>query len=92
MLCYNRKDISEGIDPVKSNYSKECMVFHYWSFNRVFQFQDSVCNSCHNLMILCLNVSNIAIITVKVVDYHYITRDMSKSEAFQFDKFNWKIW
>ena len=88
MLYYNRKDISEGTDPVKSNYSKECMVFHYWSFNHGFQFQDSVCNSCHNLMILCLNVSNIAIITVKVVDYHYITRDMSKSEAFQFDKFN----
>ena len=59
MLCYNRKDISEGIDPVKSNYSKECMVFHYWSFNHGSQFQDSVCNGCHNLMILFLMLATL---------------------------------
>ena len=30
MLYYDKIDISEGIDPAKSNNSKECMVCHYW--------------------------------------------------------------
>ena len=56
--------ISEGIDPTKSNSSKEWMICHYWFFKQWFKFQDSVCNGCHDLTILCLNISNIAIITV----------------------------
>ena len=33
-------------------------------FNHRFKFQDSVCNVCHNLTILCVNTSDITIITV----------------------------
>ena len=33
MLCYKRIDLSGGIDAAKSNSSKECIVYHYWSFN-----------------------------------------------------------
>ena len=29
MLYYDRIDISEGIDPTKSNKSRECMIRHY---------------------------------------------------------------
>ena len=56
MLHYDKIDISEGIDPTKSN-SKECMTCHYWSFNHGVKFQDSVCNGCHDLTIFCLNIS-----------------------------------
>ena len=38
-------------------------------FNDEFKFQDSVSDGCHDLTILCLNISDIAIITVKHVDY-----------------------
>ena len=58
--------MSKGIDPTKSNRSKECMICYYWSFNQGFEFQGSVCNSCHDLTILCLNIRNIAIINVNV--------------------------
>ena len=34
-----------------------------------FKFQNSICNGCHDLTMLCLNISNIAIITVKGVGY-----------------------
>ena len=68
MLSYNRIDINEVIDPTKSNNSKECMVFHYWFFNHGFKFQDSVCNNCHDWTMLCLNVSDISLITVKKVN------------------------
>ena len=42
-------------------------------FYQGFKFQDSVCNSYHNLTILNVNVSNIAIFTIKNVDYCYIS-------------------
>ena len=46
-------DIGEGIDPAKINKSKECMICHYWFLIHGFKFQDSLCNGCHNLTILC---------------------------------------
>ena len=52
-----------------------------WFFNRLFKFQDHVCNDCHDLTIFCLNRSNIAIITVKNVDYCCIMYIINKSEA-----------
>ena len=69
MLYYDRIDISERIDLTKNNRSKECMICHYWFFNHGFKFQDSICNGCHDLTILIVNISGIAIITVKNVDY-----------------------
>ena len=68
MLYYNRVDISEGNDLAKSNNNKECMICHYFFFNHGrFKFQDSLCNGCHDLTMLTINISNIAIITVKNV-------------------------
>ena len=69
MLYYDRIDISKGIDPTKSNKSRECMICQYWFFNHGFKFQDSVCNGCQDLTMLCPNISDITIITVKNVDY-----------------------
>ena len=69
MLYCDRNYVSEGIDPTKSNVSKERMIFHYWVFNHGFKSQDSICNGYHDLTILCLNISDIAIITVKNIDY-----------------------
>ena len=46
MLCYDRIDVSGGIDSTKRNINKECMICHYWFFNHGFKFQDSVCNGC----------------------------------------------
>ena len=72
MLYYDRTDISKGIDLAKTNNSKECMICHYCFFNQRFEFQDYVCNGCHDFPMLCLNISDIAIFTVKNVDYHCI--------------------
>ena len=30
MLEYNRIDVSEGIDVIKTNASKECDIYHCW--------------------------------------------------------------
>ena len=78
MLDYNKIDISEGIYPTKSKRKKESMVCHQCFFNQGFTFQKYVCNSGHDL---CLNLSNIAIMPVKSVDYCCIFYKISKFEA-----------
>ena len=57
------------------------MICRYWFFNHGFKFQDSVCNGCHDLTILSVNIRDIAIITVNNVDYCCIIHNTSKSEA-----------
>ena len=81
MLHYDRTDISERIDLAKSNRSKGYMICHYWFFNHGFKFQNSVCNGCHDLTMLRLNISDTTIITVKIVDYHCIIHNITTSEA-----------
>ena len=67
-----RIGLSKGIDPARINNRKECIVYHHWFFNHGLEFQDSVCNGCHDLMMLHLNISDIVIITVKGFDYRCI--------------------
>ena len=78
MLYYDRIGISKVTDLSKSNDSKECMICHYCLFKYGLEFQHYICNGCHDLAILCLNTSSIAIITV---DYHCIIYNIIKSEA-----------
>ena len=80
-MYYDRFYVSEGTDSTKSNKSRECMICHYWFFNHGFKFQDYVCNGCHDLTMLSVNISDIAIITVKNADYRCITHNISKSKA-----------
>ena len=86
MLYYDGTDISEEIDSTKSNRSKKCVICHYWFYNHGLKSQDSACSGHHDLTILCLNIANIAIITVKDIDYRYIIHSISKSEAINFSK------
>ena len=72
MLYYDRIDINEETDTTKS---------YLGFFNHGFEFQNSVCNGCHDLTILRLNISDIAVITVKGVDYLSIIHEIYKSEA-----------
>ena len=81
MLYYDKIDLSKGIDIAKSNNSKECMVCQYWYFNHEFKLQYSVCNGCHDLLMLCLNLSNINIISVKGIDYRCIIHYISKFDS-----------
>ena len=60
------------------------MISHYCSFlNFGFKLQDSVCNSCNDLTILSINISDIPNIAGKNVDYHSIIRNIRKSEVIK---------
>ena len=77
-------DLSEGSN--KSNNSNKCTVCHHCFFNHGFKFQDFVCSVCHNLTMLSLSIGDIAIITVKAVDYCRAVHELSKSEAINLLK------
>ena len=65
MIYYDRIDVSEGIDVNKTSASKECDVCHYWYFlNYSFKFQPNVCNRYHDLLMMSMNLSNIAILNI----------------------------
>ena len=55
-------------------------------FNHGFKFQDYVCNVCHDLSVFCLNINDIAFITVKNVDYRCIIHNISKADVINLLK------
>ena len=85
-MYYERIDLSEGTDPAKSNNSKECIICCYWYFDHGFNFQNFVCNVCHNLTMLCFNISNVAIITIKRVDYRCVIHDINSFDAINLSE------
>ena len=62
------------------------MVCQYCFFNHEFELQDSVCNGCNDLAILCLNISDVAITTVKGVDCRCIIYPISKFKAINLSR------
>ena len=74
------------------NFLKELMLIrqanrksdicHYWYFlNKGFKFQPYVCNRCHDLLIMSMNLSDIFILKIKSADYCCTITGISKSEA-----------
>ena len=82
MLYYDTADVSEGIDVNKTSESKECDICHYWYFlNKDFKFQPYVCYGYHDLLMMSMNLSDIAILNTESADYHCIISGISKSKA-----------
>ena len=52
------------------------MICHDWLFNHGFKFQD--------LAMLSVNISDIAIISIKNIDYCCIIHNISKSKAINW--------
>ena len=50
-------------------------------FNYNFEFQNFVCNGCHDLTMFGLNFGDVSIISTQNVDYCSIIHDISKSDA-----------
>ena len=67
-MLYNEKINISRAALAKSNKSKESMSCHYWFFNHGLKLQDYVCNGFHDLTMMCLNISDITIITIKSVE------------------------
>ena len=82
MIYYDRIDVSGGIDVNKTSAPKECDVCHYWYFlNCSFKFQPNDCSRCHILLMMSINVNDVAILNIKSSDYCCINSLISKNEV-----------
>ena len=70
ILYYDRSnDVSEAIDVIKTSESKECDICHYCYFlDKGFKFQPDVCNGCHDVLMMSMNLNNTAILNVHGVN------------------------
>ena len=76
---------SEGIDVNKTSASKKCDLCHYWYFlNYSFKFQPNVCNRSHDLLMMSVTLSDIAILNIKGSDFLCITNLISKKRSYTF--------
>ena len=82
MLYFNRISVSERIDFNKTIASKKCDICHYWYFlNFNFNIQVNICNRCHDLLMISMNLSDIAILIIKGSDYRCSISLISKKEV-----------
>ena len=79
MLYFDRNGVSEGIDVNKTSKSKRCGIRHF--FDKGFQFQPNVCNGCHDLLMMSMNLSDTAILNIKRSDHRCNINGISKNEA-----------
>ena len=63
---------------------KSVIFVTIWYFlNYSFKFQPNVCNRYHDLLMISMNLNDIAILNIKGSDYHCIISLISKSEAIK---------
>ena len=84
MLQCERIDVSEGIDPNKSDESKECMICHYWNFKDIgYIYEPYVCNRCQDLSMVVYDLNDFMILNIKGVYYRCYVFNVSKNNAIK---------
>ena len=82
ILYYDRIDVSEVTDVNKTSASKDYDICCYWYFlSKGFRFQSNICNRCNDLLMMSMNLSNIAVLNIKGSDYGCIISGISKTGA-----------
>ena len=78
MPYFDRIYVSDRIDVNKTSASKKCDICHYWYFlSTGFKFHRNVCNRCHDLLMMFMNLSDIAILNSKGSNYPCVTGEIS---------------
>ena len=88
MLCFDRINVYEGVDVNKASELKGCDVCHYWYFlKKKIKFQRNVCNRWYGLLLISMNLRDIAILNIKSIDYCCIIIRINKSEAIPLTQY-----
>ena len=84
MLYCDTIDVSEGIDTNKTNASKECNICHYWYFfEKGFKFPLDIGNGCPDVVMMSMNLSDIAILNTNGADYRCVQQVSRSSNLNQ---------
>ena len=77
MLDYHKIDVTEEIDVNTTSESKAYDFCHYWYFlEKWLKSQPDVCNGCHDVLMVSMNLSDIAIINILGVDHRCIVSSL----------------
>ena len=69
-MIYLEIDVSESIDVNRSSACKGCIICHYSYFlDKVLRFQPTICNNFHDVLMMSIEINNIAIWNIHGVDY-----------------------
>ena len=61
-MIYLEIDVSEGIDVNRSSACKGCIICHYLYFlDKGLRFQPTICNNFYNVLMMSVEINNIAI-------------------------------
>ena len=84
MLRYQKINASERTDVNKTSVSKECGLCHYWFFKDIgFEFEEHVCNKCHDLLMIAYSLKDIVILNGKGAIFRCILMGISKNEGLK---------
>ena len=87
MLYVDRIDVSEGIHVNETGESKESILCHHWYFlDKGFKSRLNVCNALHYVLIMSMNLKDIAILNNRGVDYRSIINGINKSNTIDLFK------
>ena len=80
ILYHDKIGVSGGIYIDKTSASN-----FLFFFNKEFEFQQDVCNGWHDVLVMSMNLSNIAILKIKSADYCCIISKISKSGTIKLN-------
>ena len=88
MLSYDKIVASKGIDVNKTSASKDCIICHYWYLlDEESKFQPNIYNVGNGyryVLMMSINLNNIAVLNIFGVDYRCTINGISRSEAINF--------
>ena len=71
-MLYDRIEVSEGIDVNKTSASIKYIICHNWNFlDKGTELQPEVYNGCHNVLLMSMNLNNLAILNIRTVIIYY---------------------
>ena len=87
MLYYSSINVSEENGFDKTSASKNAIFYHYWySSDKGFKFQRHVCNRFHDVLMMSINLNDIAILNINSADFCCIINGISISDALNLLK------
>ena len=82
MLEFDRIDISEGIDVIKTNAPRKCYICHYWCFKDIgLKYESYLYKDCYDLMQNAMSFDDVAIVYVKGIAYRIHFWYMNEDDA-----------
>ena len=57
----------------------------FYSLNKGFEFQSYVCYRCHDLLMMPMNLADIAILNIKGAGYCYVISRISKKRGHKLN-------